>query len=391
MAQVLSSLIKIALPEKLTPKDLRRAQNKRTSLAAARGINARPCFGQTVRGLNAESVLMKEQCLRDGETTIKMKFAVSRGGGLGGREENRPKKLVFVGNATTTKIWKCKFYCREILLSLRSVPVSAISKKAYAETICRKKASESRKRKWATHFSTSSASQYQAPPSYGSGRYGFEVFGAAGFRSARQVLCGDASRLFPDRFSKHLSSVLGRTELCREVRNPGPQRPQIIRNENHHLALLDSVVNQLSPHFHFLFVVIGSLSGVFSKGDKLGGPLSRDLLSNLVRCPLQRYTPKTPEQNAIPPSCRGLCCDRAILEGKKRGYSSDSLRYPGKQSATGLLHLSRDRWAILKHYFPLPSAFLKYAFREVTCGFCKHTVPGAPPQPLPRPPKDAQK
>ena len=53
------------------------------------------------------------------------------------------------------------------------------------------------------------------------------------------MLCGDASRLFLDHFSKHLSSVLGWTELCHEVRNPGPQKPQIIRNENHHLALLD--------------------------------------------------------------------------------------------------------------------------------------------------------
>ena len=31
------------------------------------------------------------------------------------------------------------------------------------------------------------------------------------------------------------------------------------------------------------------------------------------------------------------------------------------------------------------SAFLKHAFREVTCGFCKGTVPGAPPLPSPGP------
>ena len=61
-----------------------------------------------------------------------------------------------------------------------------------------------------------------------------------GFRSARQVLCRDASRLFLDHFSKHLSSVLGRTELCHEVQNPGPQKPQITCNENHHLALLEN-------------------------------------------------------------------------------------------------------------------------------------------------------
>ena len=40
-------------------------------------------------------------------------------------------------------------------------------------------------------------------------------------------------------FSVHLSSVLGRTELCHEVWTPGPQKPQIISNENHHLALLE--------------------------------------------------------------------------------------------------------------------------------------------------------
>ena len=31
------------------------------------------------------------------------------------------------------------------------------------------------------------------------------------------------------------------------------------------------------------------------------------------------------------------------------------------------------------------SAFLKHAFREVTSGFCKGTVPGAPPRPSPGP------
>ena len=31
------------------------------------------------------------------------------------------------------------------------------------------------------------------------------------------------------------------------------------------------------------------------------------------------------------------------------------------------------------------SAFLKHAFREVTFGFCKGTVPGAPPLPSPGP------
>ena len=54
-------------------------------------------------------------------------------------------------------------------------------------------------------------------------------FWGPGFRSARQALCGDASGLFLDHLSKHLSSVLERTELCHEVRNSGPQKPQIQR------------------------------------------------------------------------------------------------------------------------------------------------------------------
>ena len=61
-------------------------------------------------------------------------------------------------------------------------------------------------------------------------------FRGTGFHSAREVLCAAASRLFLDHFCKHLSSLLGRSELCHEVRNPGPQKPQIIRNENHHLS-----------------------------------------------------------------------------------------------------------------------------------------------------------
>ena len=49
-------------------------------------------------------------------------------------------------------------------------------------------------------------------------------FRGPGFRSARQVLCGAASSLFFNHFLKHLSSVLGRTELCHEVWNPGPPK-----------------------------------------------------------------------------------------------------------------------------------------------------------------------
>ena len=47
-----------------------------------------------------------------------------------------------------------------------------------------------------------------------------------------------ALRISLDHFSKHLSSVLGRTALCHKVRTPGPQKPQIIRNEKHHLVAI---------------------------------------------------------------------------------------------------------------------------------------------------------
>ena len=84
---------------------------------------------------------------------------------------------------------------------------------------------------------------YQAPPQLRIWTLRIWGFRGPGFRSTRQLLCGDASRLFLDQVSKQLSSVLGRTELCHEVRNPGPQKPQIIRDENDHLALFDSRVS----------------------------------------------------------------------------------------------------------------------------------------------------
>ena len=52
--------------------------------------------------------------IRDGEMTIKIKFLFFEGGGLCGREGKSSKTLFFMGNATTIKSWKCKFYCREI-------------------------------------------------------------------------------------------------------------------------------------------------------------------------------------------------------------------------------------------------------------------------------------
>ena len=44
-------------------------------------------------------------CFRDGETTIKIKFSLSEGGGLGGREENHPK-FFFCGKRHDNKISK---------------------------------------------------------------------------------------------------------------------------------------------------------------------------------------------------------------------------------------------------------------------------------------------
>ena len=49
----------------------------------------------------------------------KNKICDFEGVGVGSREGNCPKTLFFVGNATTIKFSKCKFYCRDILLSLR--------------------------------------------------------------------------------------------------------------------------------------------------------------------------------------------------------------------------------------------------------------------------------
>ena len=40
------------------------------------------------------------------------------GGGISGQRGKSSKMLFFVGNSTTIKFWNCKFYCREILLSL---------------------------------------------------------------------------------------------------------------------------------------------------------------------------------------------------------------------------------------------------------------------------------
>ena len=51
-------------------------------------------------------------------------------------------------------------------------------------------------------------------------------FWGPGFRSARQVLCGDASRLSLDHFCKHLSSVLGGQSSVTRCGFPGPKNPK---------------------------------------------------------------------------------------------------------------------------------------------------------------------
>ena len=57
--------------------------------------------------------------IRDSETTVKIKLHFfGGGGGNWGQRGKSPKTLLFIGNATTIKIWNCKFDCWEILLSL---------------------------------------------------------------------------------------------------------------------------------------------------------------------------------------------------------------------------------------------------------------------------------
>ena len=63
----------------------------------------------------------------------------------------------------------------------------------------------------------------QTLPSYGFGRYGFGFFGPRIAFPATGALWGRATPFFYH-FSVHLSSVLGRTELCNEVWTPGPPK-----------------------------------------------------------------------------------------------------------------------------------------------------------------------
>ena len=69
----------------------------------------------------------------------------------------------------------------------------------------------------------SSVLSNQTPPSYGFGRCGFGFFGPRIAFCATGALWGRATPFFYH-VSVHLSSVLGRTELCHEVWTPGPQK-----------------------------------------------------------------------------------------------------------------------------------------------------------------------
>ena len=44
-------------------------------------------------------------------------FRFLRWGGAWGQRGKSPKTLFFVGNATTIKFWKCKFYCRVVVIA----------------------------------------------------------------------------------------------------------------------------------------------------------------------------------------------------------------------------------------------------------------------------------
>ena len=80
-------------------------------------------------------------------------------------------------------------------------------------------------------------------------------FAGPGLRLRGRGSVGTRHGLFSQSFpSKYLSSMLGRTELCQEVRNPGPQKPQIIHNEQHHLAFFcDFSEVRLVRELRFLF------------------------------------------------------------------------------------------------------------------------------------------
>ena len=62
--------------------------------------------------------------IRDGETTIKTKFCVfEQGGGLGGREENRPKMLFLRGKHHDNKILKVQILLSRNFVVIAQAPI----------------------------------------------------------------------------------------------------------------------------------------------------------------------------------------------------------------------------------------------------------------------------
>ena len=103
---------------------------------------------------------------------------------------------------------------------------------------------------------------YQAPPSYGFGRYGFGFFGPRIAFRATGALWGRATP-FLYHFIVHLSSVLGRTELCHEVWTPGPQNPKSSAMKTTTCALFE-VIGGISEIFHDLLGTSPPLTGGLS-------------------------------------------------------------------------------------------------------------------------------
>ena len=118
---------------------------------------------------------------------------------------------------------------------------------------------------------------FQTPPSYGFGRYGFGFFGPRIAFPATGALWGRATPFFYH-FSVHLSSVLGRTELCHEVWTPGPQKPQIINNENPTLGTARMFSHKYSGSEKGVF----SEKGSFQKSPFLGPAFGRMDFSRIL-------------------------------------------------------------------------------------------------------------
>ena len=90
------------------------------------------------------------------------------------------------------------------------------------------------------------------------------------------------------------------------------------------------------------------------------------------RCPCKHPKPGILDQH------RTWC--PLMLSSLRRSCRKDKLYIPCSRHEPAPIGASR-----VQGQEPKGSAFLKHAFREVTSGFCKGTVPGAPPRPSPGP------